>query len=1196
MWWLLSLAVSHAAAPPDSASVSALSAQLQAVLAASTPADPPLRVVVVPSEPAATWASAVRSQLPGAAVERVAGGMVQVRIAPSRLGELAGVPGVGRVRAPYRPSLHEVQSEALDKLRVPAWHEAGYLGEGVRIAVLDVGFSGYEALLGTELPAAVETHFFGDPEATDHGTSVAELLHDVAPGAAISLYSFETEVEFMAAMEQIAADSPDIVNASVGFNNVFHADDTSPYSRAVDQMAEDGITWVVSAGNEALSYWVGALTDADGDGWADFDGSNQIPVLAGEGKALVSLRWDEPFGQAGTDLDLYLRDGGVGPCASSTDPQLGAQDPLEIAGCYTSAEALSAAVKVPEGFTGPLKAWFFSEWDLPEEQVTWRESLGLPADASGAVTVGAVPSWDNHIAIYSSRGPTNDGRLKPDVVGFTQVSTSTAGELAFGGTSASSPHTAGLAALLLEASGYSLDPDGLRAALVARASDLGEPGPDNVYGAGLVRLDEEPPAGEDTGLAEPPAGCGCTQSPRRGAALPGALLLIAGALLRRRRGAWLALALVAGEAAAADGDDEGAPVQVDPDDRKPDDCPQDEIVVTGTRTPTLLGASPVAVELITRDEIEGSGAQDLAALLESHHGVEITRSFRGSALSLQGLEPEHVLILVNGERVLGRKDGALDLSRYALDDVDRVEIVKGPSSALYGSDAMGGVINIITRNVSDPVEVDAQLRGGSRETLDGSATLGLRGERLENLLTAGVHGGGAYDLDPSDVSTTGDAYRGVNLSDKLRWTLGEQTWLTARGAYTQRQSVGIDANETGAVFDRTNLSEEAQGSLSLRTFPSDTSELSAKAYLTVFRDQYLLDQRGDTALDLYQDTGERMAHLETQYSRTFNGVHCVTAGLEGFTEQMRSDRLQGGEGARQRVALFLQEDWKPQVERLHHLEFVPGLRLDRDSQFGFHSTPKLSVRVDPSEAVVLRAGAGVGYRAPAFKELLLSFDHSSLGYVIEGNPDLQPETSRNLSLGVEVGPCPCLQLSVSSYYNDIDGLIAYDLRSEGSEGQPATYTYVNIAQAVTRGVESSARLRLPAGWRLRLGYHLNDTLDKDLGVPLEGRALHSGTVQAGWEHPRWGTAASLRGSWTGRRPYYTWDQADTLVTTWAGDFAMLDLRLSQPIGTAEVFAGIDNLLDVTDVLYLNAPPRLLYLGVSGRLTPARGNRTTQGER
>tara|TARA_R110002096_G_scaffold436100_1_gene667722 strand:- start:91856 stop:92449 length:594 start_codon:yes stop_codon:yes gene_type:complete len=137
------------------------------------------------------------------------------------------------------------------------------------------------------------------------------------------------------------------------------------------------------------------------------------------------------------------------------------------------------------------------------------------------------------------------------------------------------------------------------------------------------------------------------------------------------------------------------------------------IVVTGSRREQTLGDSVVATEVVTRREIEDSGAQNLGQLLGSQPGLEVVQGLRGQEVRMQGLSPDYVLILIDGQRTLGRVDGAINLSRMATGDIERIEIVKGPSSSLYGSDALAGVINIITHKGKDRVSTE---RGSLRES------------------------------------------------------------------------------------------------------------------------------------------------------------------------------------------------------------------------------------------------------------------------------------------------------------------------------------------------------------------------------------------------------------------------------------------------------------------------------------------------
>ncbi|MEQ8983205.1 MAG: TonB-dependent receptor plug domain-containing protein, partial [Deltaproteobacteria bacterium] len=181
----------------------------------------------------------------------------------------------------------------------------------------------------------------------------------------------------------------------------------------------------------------------------------------------------------------------------------------------------------------------------------------------------------------------------------------------------------------------------------------------------------------------------------------------------------------------------------------------EQIVVTGSRIAETEDDAPVRVEVVTRERIEQSGSESVAELLEEHGGVQIDRSFRGATVEMQGLSSEYVLVLVDGQRAIGRTDDAIDLSRFPVDRVERIELVKGASSALYGADALGGVINIITRGADRPLEAAARLAYGRFDTLDLAGHVAGHAGPFELRLSAGWHRADAYDLSPEDPGTTG---------------------------------------------------------------------------------------------------------------------------------------------------------------------------------------------------------------------------------------------------------------------------------------------------------------------------------------------------------------------------------------------------------------------------------------------------------
>lgn len=176
--------------------------------------------------------------------------------------------------------------------------------------------------------------------------------------------------------------------------------------------------------------------------------------------------------------------------------------------------------------------------------------------------------------------------------------------------------------------------------------------------------------------------------------------------------------------------------------------PDVEMVVTGARVEEPIDRATSATEVIGRREIVASGARDAAELLETRPGMQIVRSFRGSELQLRGLDPQYTLILVDGDRVPGQIDGATDLTRYGVENIQRIEIVRGPGSALYGSDAIGGIINLITRESKKPFESSAQASYGLHHTLDLSGLVAGRPlEPLRLQLTADLHQADAFHRD-----------------------------------------------------------------------------------------------------------------------------------------------------------------------------------------------------------------------------------------------------------------------------------------------------------------------------------------------------------------------------------------------------------------------------------------------------------------
>ena len=412
-----------------------------------------------------------------------------------------------------------VVSQGVDRTGASALSDAAADGAGIRIAVLDLGFGTAMAALqaGGELPPParlVQQSF--DPAAgiygtnaygnlTDHGQLVAQTVYDYAPRATYLFVNYHTPDDFVAAVDWLATQRVDIV---VHSNNFLEGpfDGTSAPARAVDRAASAGILWFNSAGNYGEKHWGGPWVDNDGDRVLDWPGV-QPWILEHEANQALTfhLSWTNPVGAAKSDLDLVLEqrqaDGGWKAIATSSDRQAEGAVPAERLNGIRSqvgGQFRLRAILV----SGPPPTGVVTLYSREDDIVSWSgSSLGsvpTPADSAGSISIGAIDWRGNTLARYSSRGPTADGRLKPEIAAptGTRLANVVGDARDVGGTSIAAPNAAGATALALGAmrrSGLRPTVAEMRALLAEDALDLGEPGPDPEFGAGRIRVDVEAP-------------------------------------------------------------------------------------------------------------------------------------------------------------------------------------------------------------------------------------------------------------------------------------------------------------------------------------------------------------------------------------------------------------------------------------------------------------------------------------------------------------------------------------------------------------------------------------------------------------------------------------------------------------------------------------------------------------------------------
>lgn len=429
----------------------------------------------------------------------------------SRLTELEHVIAV---RLPERrvPDGSTIPGEGIAVVGADQWHRAGYTGAGIRIGILDLGFAGYENLLGRELPEQVVIQSFGaiDPYEV-HGLACAEIIHEIAPGAELYLAWYDgSDAAMGSAVQWLQSQGVHIISHSAGAL-AGPRDGSGWDARLIDRVASEGVLWCNSSGNEAQRHYRGVFTDRDGDGIHEFVSDVEAMALYNRGYVRVALNWEDDWERARQDYDLFLLDSNGNRIASSQDPQSGevGHEPVEWIEYQTGGNVVYVMVTAYSASEAVMLDVFVDGAEV--QYPTPGYSLCPPSDAVGSLTVGAVNWWNDSLAEYSSQGPTADGRLKPEISAPAGVSGNTYGDRGFDGTSASAPHVSAAAALVWQAyPTYSRQQ--VIDYLLSQSLDLGPGGPDTGYGYGRLQLGAVP-TGQPAPIVTPQVGTLTTPVP-----------------------------------------------------------------------------------------------------------------------------------------------------------------------------------------------------------------------------------------------------------------------------------------------------------------------------------------------------------------------------------------------------------------------------------------------------------------------------------------------------------------------------------------------------------------------------------------------------------------------------------------------------------------------------------------------------------
>ena len=659
---------------------------------------------------------------------------------------------------------------------------------------------------------------------------------------------------------------------------------------------------------------------------------------------------------------------------------------------------------------------------------------------------------------------------------------------------------------------------------------------------------------------------------------------------------------------------------------KEDDLGINEVVVTGSRTARPIKMSPVTTQVLGGKALVDAGYSNLQqALQQETPGLNIQKVGFGNEISMQGLDARHVLFLMDGERMTGDMAGNLDYERFNLHAIDRVEIVKGASSTLYGSRAAGAVINLITKKTDKPLSIDAGIRYGQMnernykhpQPKDFLYMFEQNADRpnLQSWVSAGFKAGKFTSQTDVWYSESDAFYMYQAENDKKVYTKEANPFLPHDIIVVSnavRPPMGIEGKEHITVSQKLyynpnpNLSVLVYGSsFFMNTYDliQDMTFSQARDWTAGTKVTYHVKDWFSVTGSLHADFYDRFKRHEridkrqkdyessiyqprlTVTSNYFNG-HSLILGMEHTSDELTSDRFSGNANhdlktrALKETEYFLQDEWTINPRWMISV----GIRTNFSKAFGFMGMPKVAAKYSPDKHWSLRANYSMGYRSPSIKELFFNWDHLGM-FMIRGNENMRPEKNNYFSLGAEYSNDRLFVSGTAygNYFRDkIEGVWRiYDMQYN--------FEYTNLSQQRLLGLEVLARWSVLDCLTLNGTYSFVD-VSKNKGIQVNTTSPHAATASMDYKYMKknYRLNAVFSASYMGGKKFDVQDRVfvkeenksyDAYFRCDLPQYVLCNLSVSQTFwNTVKLTLGMDNLF--------NYVPKTLGSGITMFNVPA----------
>lgn len=666
----------------------------------------------------------------------------------------------------------------------------------------------------------------------------------------------------------------------------------------------------------------------------------------------------------------------------------------------------------------------------------------------------------------------------------------------------------------------------------------------------------------------------------------------------------------------------------------------DETVITATRNERHLSNVTVPTLIVQSKSIKLSGNLRLNEVLQEQTGLFLTSGSGstsvgggvfGNGIQIQGMAPDYTLIMLDGEPMIGRQGGIIDLSRFTVGNIQKIEVIKGPSSALYGSEAMGGVVNILTEQKRKNY-FNGGLRFGSYNMLDifGASSFDYKRSTVYSFMNYNSSSG--YDILKDTPEKTMDPYH--NFAGQLKWTyrFTDKTrliWSNRIYRGIQESYFAIGSSEINVSGD--GLTTEINSNPVLTHRINEKLKTTFRLYGSVYKYKQLLNHIVTNEPYYKDDFNHNYYRIENQTDWNWNEKNQIIAG-GGYNLQTVLTSRYRTEKTQHLGYFFLQNEYKPNAKWI----VIPGIRIDLNSAYSNKFTPKISFQYKISSLKSLNFSYGNGFKSPDFRQLYLYYiNQAAQGYRVYGASEfsvyemekelasglitkilaeayqittLRPEVSHGINIGMtakfEYSPT---RLDFNLFYNNVKDLINY-LPVAITNNNTYVFSYKNIKKAYTGGLEFNLNRSFEKYWDFSIGYQLLLTGDQDIlkrvlndevygrNAPLGstklmsvwdysgllGRSMNMLNAKLSFNNPNNGFGGSLRGIYRSK-----WGVIDldgngfaNMKEEYAKGYVFLNLSVQKTfLKKYTLQVCVNNILDYKDSVNVPQNPGIHIMGM-----------------